>query len=216
MRRTRRQTSNLQAAQADVEHGLYTDQCRRCDLAGRARLQQRLLDLSQSTGDPEATAMSSTMRMAAPPACHQSRYLAPYADILSNPAYTTFKSNWAWANLTDNKAVRRQRRRCSGTRPSTLSLPATTHGHRRALRRPRRRSNLRPLSHQRHVGGRVDCVAMRMVRRPITRCAGYGPYGCTTRIRAMAHPTSPTPRPRQQPGAGQQRFRISRVGNIMP
>ena len=28
---------------------------------------------------------------------------APYANVLSNPAYTTFKSNWAWANLTDEK-----------------------------------------------------------------------------------------------------------------
>src|ERR1019366_2890652 len=27
-------------------------------------------------------------------------YLAPFANILSNPADTTFKSNWAWANLT--------------------------------------------------------------------------------------------------------------------
>ena len=26
-----------------------------------------------------------------------------YTDLLSNPAYTTFKSNWAWANFTDEK-----------------------------------------------------------------------------------------------------------------
>jgi len=28
-------------------------------------------------------------------------YLPP--NVLNNPAYTTFKSNWAWANLTDAK-----------------------------------------------------------------------------------------------------------------
>ncbi|MFX8899377.1 hypothetical protein ABTN01_20065, partial [Acinetobacter baumannii] len=27
-------------------------------------------------------------------------YNAPFANVLSNPAYTLFKSNWAWANLT--------------------------------------------------------------------------------------------------------------------
>ena len=26
-----------------------------------------------------------------------------FTDILSNPDYTTFKSNWAWANFTDEK-----------------------------------------------------------------------------------------------------------------
>src|SRR5262249_36743827 len=34
--------------------------------------------------------------------------LSPFTDVLSNPAYVLFKSNWAWANLTDQtqKAVR--------------------------------------------------------------------------------------------------------------
>ena len=92
-------TSDLQAAQADVEHGLYT-------------------------AFPSGTPTSPTA-----PGCNNGgstcatgnhgyefqwwnggssglpkvSYLAPYADVLSNPAYTTFKSNWAWANSTNQK-----------------------------------------------------------------------------------------------------------------
>ncbi len=63
----RTRTSNLQAAQADVEHGLYTHQCRRGDLAGGAGLQQRLR--RPAPMPPAATAMNSPTPMAAPPAC---------------------------------------------------------------------------------------------------------------------------------------------------
>jgi iron complex outermembrane recepter protein len=91
-------TSNLQAAQADVEHGYY------------------------ATGEGMATAPTA-------PGCNNGQLCGPTgpgnhgyeftyanggtsglpsvgylpADVLSNPAYTTFKSNWAWANLTDQK-----------------------------------------------------------------------------------------------------------------
>jgi iron complex outermembrane recepter protein len=91
-------TSNLQAAQADVEHGYY------------------------ATGEGAATAPTA-------PGCNNGQLCGPTgpgnhgyefnyanggssglpsvsylpADVLSNPAYTTFKSNWAWANLTDQK-----------------------------------------------------------------------------------------------------------------
>jgi len=91
--------SNLQAAQADIEHGLYN-------------------------AFPSGTPTSPTA-----PGCNNGSstcatgnhgyefgwtnggssglpgvtYLAPYADVLSNPAYTTFKSNWAWANYTEQK-----------------------------------------------------------------------------------------------------------------
>ena len=95
-------TSNLQAAQADVEHGLYTTS------AG----------VATSPAAPGCNNGSSTCPNPPGPGSHgyefsyanggtsglpSVSYLAPYANILSNPAYTTFKSNWAWANLTDNK-----------------------------------------------------------------------------------------------------------------
>ena len=90
-------TSNLQADQADVEHGLYTTS------AG----------VPTSPLAPGCNNGSSTC--ATGPGSHgyefgwnnggtsglpSVSYLSPYADVLNNPAYTTFKSNWAWANLT--------------------------------------------------------------------------------------------------------------------
>jgi iron complex outermembrane receptor protein len=90
-------TSNLQADQADVEHGLYTTS------AG----------VPTSPAAPGCNNGASTC--ASGPGSHgyefawnnggtsglpSVNYLAPYADVLNNPAYTTFKSNWAWANLT--------------------------------------------------------------------------------------------------------------------
>jgi iron complex outermembrane recepter protein len=93
-------TSNLQAAQADIEHGFY------------------------ATGEGTATAPTAPgcnngqLCTAGGPGNHgyefsyanggtsglpSVNYLSPYADVLSNPAYATFKSNWAWANKTDQK-----------------------------------------------------------------------------------------------------------------
>jgi iron complex outermembrane receptor protein len=117
-------TSNLQAAQADVEHGLYTTS------AGVAT-------------SPTAPGCNNGNPTCPPPAAGSHgyeftyanggtsglpsvSYLAPYADVLSNPAYTTFKSNWAWANLTDNKqfAVKGEVQWdpvISTTNPSTIS-----------------------------------------------------------------------------------------------
>jgi len=93
-----RATSDLEADQADVEHGLY----------------QTSAGVATSPAAPGCNNGASTC---APPALGSHGYqfsysnggtsglpsfgyLAPYADILNNPAYTTFKSNWAWANLT--------------------------------------------------------------------------------------------------------------------
>jgi iron complex outermembrane recepter protein len=117
-------TSNLQAAQADIEHGLYTTS------AGVAT-------------SPAAPGCNNGSATCAPPApgshgyefnyanggtsgLPSVSYLAPYADILNNPAYTTFKSNWAWANLTDNKqfAVKGELQwdpAISASAPSTIS-----------------------------------------------------------------------------------------------
>jgi iron complex outermembrane receptor protein len=117
-------TSNLQAAQADIEHGLYTTS------AG----------VATSPAAPGCNNGSATCPPPAPGShgyeftyanggtsgLPSVSYLAPYADILNNPAYTTFKSNWAWANLTENKqfAVRGEIQwdpAISTSAPSTIS-----------------------------------------------------------------------------------------------
>jgi iron complex outermembrane receptor protein len=91
--------SDLQAAQADVEHGLYLTS------AGVAT-------------SPAAPGCNNGASTCAGAGSHgyefnyanggtsglpSVSYLSPYADILNNPAYTTFKSNWAWANKTEEK-----------------------------------------------------------------------------------------------------------------
>ena len=88
--------SDLQAAQADVEHGLYgaygigatnptapgcNNGASTCPGAGNPGYTFNWTNGGNS-GLPSVT------------------YNAPYADILNNPAYTLFKSNWAWANLS--------------------------------------------------------------------------------------------------------------------
>jgi iron complex outermembrane receptor protein len=93
-------TSNLQAAQADVEHGYYATGagaptapsapgCNNGQLCGAAGPGNHGYEFNYANGGTSGLPSVS--------------YLAPYADVLSNPAYTTFKSNWAWANLTDQK-----------------------------------------------------------------------------------------------------------------
>ncbi len=91
-------TSDLEASQADVEHGYYAAAgqsasaaptapgCNNfgvtCSAANGNHGYELLYTNGGTTGLPTTT------------------YLAPYADVLSNPAYTLFKSNWAWANKT--------------------------------------------------------------------------------------------------------------------
>jgi len=93
-------TSNLQAAQADVEHGYYATGagtataptapgCNNGQLCGATGPGNHGYEFSYANGGTSGLPSVS--------------YLAPYADVLNNPAYTTFKSNWAWANLTDQK-----------------------------------------------------------------------------------------------------------------
>lgn len=91
--------SNLQAAQADVEHGLYNTSAGvatsptapGCNNGAStcAGTGNHGYDFTYSNGGTSGLPSVS--------------YLAPYADLLNNPNYTTFKSNWAWANLTDQK-----------------------------------------------------------------------------------------------------------------
>jgi TonB-dependent receptor len=91
--------SDLQAAQADVEHGLYLTSAK----------------LATSPAAPGCNNGASTCAGAGNHGYEFSyanggasglpsvSYLAPYADVLTNPNYTTYKSNWAWANMTDQK-----------------------------------------------------------------------------------------------------------------
>jgi iron complex outermembrane receptor protein len=91
-------TSNLQAAQADVEHGLYVTGegvatsptapgCNNGQLCTAAGPGNHGYEFQYANGGTSGLPSVSYMP----------------ADVLSNPAYTTFKSNWAWANLTDAK-----------------------------------------------------------------------------------------------------------------
>jgi iron complex outermembrane recepter protein len=91
--------SNLQAAQADVEHGLYLTSAKvatspaapGCNNGGStcAGAGNHGYEFSYANGGTSGLPSVS--------------YLAPYTDVLTNPSYTTYKSNWAWANLTDQK-----------------------------------------------------------------------------------------------------------------
>jgi iron complex outermembrane recepter protein len=93
-------TSNLQAAQADVEHGLYNTGegvtinptapgCNNGQLCATSTTGNHGYEFNYANGGTSGLPSAS--------------YTGANADVLSNPAYTVFKSNWAWANLTDQK-----------------------------------------------------------------------------------------------------------------
>jgi iron complex outermembrane receptor protein len=94
-------TSNLQAAQADVEQGLYltgagvptAPTAPGCNNGGATCP-------PPGPGNQGYTFAYSNGGTSGLPSVN---YLAPYANVLNDAAYTTFKSNWAWANYTDNK-----------------------------------------------------------------------------------------------------------------
>jgi TonB-dependent receptor len=92
-----RATSDYQAAQADVEHGLY----------------ETSAGVPTSPGAPGCNNGAATCGTD-PNASHGYQFVygnggtsglpsvsyAPNPNVLNNPAWTTFKSNWAWANYT--------------------------------------------------------------------------------------------------------------------
>jgi iron complex outermembrane recepter protein len=93
-------TSNLQAAQADVEHGLYdtgegvainptAPGCNNGQLCATSTTGNHGYEFNYANGGTSGLPSAS--------------YTGANANVLSNPAYTVFKSNWAWANLTDQK-----------------------------------------------------------------------------------------------------------------
>ena len=118
-----RATSNLQAAQADVEHGLYDTNngvatspsapgCNNGQLCPNSTTGNHGYEFNYSNGGTSGLPSVS--------------YLP--ANVLSNPAYTTFKSNWAWANLTDEKNFAVEGRTVLGSR---LHHGRKDHDHRR-------------------------------------------------------------------------------------
>jgi TonB-dependent receptor len=91
-------TSNLQAAQADVEHGYYETGEGAPTAPTAPGCNNGQLCPTATTGNPGYEFRYSNGGTSGLPSVS---YLP--ADVLSNPAFTTFKSNWAWANLTDQK-----------------------------------------------------------------------------------------------------------------
>jgi len=90
-------TSNLQADQADTEHGLYATGAGVATSAAAPGCNNGASTCTNATGSHGYEFAYSNGGTSGLPSVN---YLAPYADILNNPAYATFKSNWAWANLT--------------------------------------------------------------------------------------------------------------------
>jgi iron complex outermembrane recepter protein len=91
-------TSNLQAAQADVEHGYYETGEGTPTAPTAPGCNNGQLCPTATTGNPGYTFRYNNGGTSGLPSVSYTP-----ADVLSNPAYTTFKSNWAWANLTDQK-----------------------------------------------------------------------------------------------------------------
>jgi iron complex outermembrane receptor protein len=95
-----RATSNLQAAQADVEHGYYATGGGVATAPTAPGCNNGQLCPAGGPGNHGYTFNYSNGGTSGLPSVS---YLPPLADVLSNPAYTTFKSNWAWANQTEQK-----------------------------------------------------------------------------------------------------------------
>ena len=95
--------SSLRAAQADVEHGLYnysspaasgvtSPAAPGCNNGGAS---------CDNGNHGYAFEWTNGGKSGLPTVNYPDAF--GYTDLLSNPAYTTFKSNWAWANFTDEK-----------------------------------------------------------------------------------------------------------------
>ena len=89
-----RATSTLKAAQEDVEHGYYTADGQSASAAPTAPGCNNFSP-SCTTGNPALQVQWSNGGDSGLPVA---KYIGAYADVLSNPAYTLFKSSWAWGN----------------------------------------------------------------------------------------------------------------------
>jgi len=92
-----RATSNLSAAQQDIEHGYYTGP----GLNG-ASIQPNAPGCNNfgtgcTVGNPAIQLQYTNGGSSGLPTA---KYIGAYADVLSNPAYALFKSAWAWDNAS--------------------------------------------------------------------------------------------------------------------
>jgi len=86
--------SSLDAAQQDVEHGYYSAQGQSASAAPTAPGCNNFTPSCVGGNPAIPVAWTNGGTSGLPTAT----YLAPYADVLSNPNYVLFKSAWAWAN----------------------------------------------------------------------------------------------------------------------
>ncbi len=95
-------TGNYQAAQADVEHGAYA-----AFGTGLNSIQPGAPGCNNGANSCAngnhgyAWVWNNGGTSGLPSASYPNNY--GYTNVLSNPAYTLFKSNWAWANTNDEK-----------------------------------------------------------------------------------------------------------------
>jgi iron complex outermembrane recepter protein len=93
-----RASSNLQAAQQDVEHGYYTRTGETASAAPTAPgCNNFAATCAAGAGNPAYQVEWTNGGESGLPTATN---LAPYADVLSNANYVLFKSAWAWANTT--------------------------------------------------------------------------------------------------------------------
>lgn len=98
-------TYDSEAAQADIEHGLYLYNGGMATQPTAPGCNNGQPTCGTGPGNPPYQFVYSNGGTSGLP---NYNYLAPFQDILSNPNYATFKSNWAWAdhNTAKNYAIR--------------------------------------------------------------------------------------------------------------
>jgi len=91
-----RATSNLSAAQQDIEHGYYTAQGQSASAAPTAPGCNNFgASCAAGTGNPAIQVQYTNGGDSGLPTA---KYIGAYADVLSNPNYALFKSAWGWDN----------------------------------------------------------------------------------------------------------------------
>jgi len=93
-----RATSNLQAAQADVEHGMYQTSAGVATSPSAPGCNNG--SVSSCASGPANPGYTFSYANGGTSGLPSVSYLGANSNILNNPNDTTFKSNWAWANLT--------------------------------------------------------------------------------------------------------------------
>ena len=90
-------TSDLEAAQADVEHGLYATSAGVTTSPGAPGCNNGASTCTNATGNHGYQFTWGNGGTSGLPTINYP------TNVLSNPAWTTFKSNWAWANMTSQQ-----------------------------------------------------------------------------------------------------------------